>query len=45
MSTLQQGWLRGRVDDLDDPDDHLDDFRPGGLPGAAADSSDGEAPG
>jgi hypothetical protein len=37
MSTLQQGWRRGRVDDLDD--------WPGGLPGAAADSSDGEAPG
>ena len=44
MSSLQQGWLRGRVDDLDDPDDGLDDW-PGGLPGAAADSSDGEAPG
>ncbi|MGH3068517.1 MAG: sensor histidine kinase, partial [Streptosporangiaceae bacterium] len=43
MSSLQQGWQRGRADDLDDPDDGLDD-RPGGPPGAAADSSDGEAP-
>ena len=43
MSSLQQGWLRGRVDDLGDPDDGPDDW-PGGLPGAAADSSDGEAP-
>ena len=41
MSSLQQGWQRGRVDDLDDPPDDW----PGGLPGAAADSSDGEAPG
>jgi hypothetical protein len=40
MSSLQQGWLRGRVDDLDDPDDGLGD-----RPGVAADSSDGEAPG
>jgi hypothetical protein len=42
MSSLQQGWQRGRVDDLDDPDDG-----PGNWPcppGAAADSSDGEAP-
>ena len=44
MSSLQQGWLRGRADDLDDPGDGLDDW-PGGRPGAAADSSDGEAPG
>jgi signal transduction histidine kinase len=44
MSSLQQGWLRGRLDDLDDPDDGLADW-PGGLPDAAADSSDGEAPG
>jgi signal transduction histidine kinase len=47
MSSLQQGWQRGRVDDLDDlddPDDGLDNW-PGGPPGAAADSSDGEAPG
>ena len=43
MSSLQQGWQRGRVDDLDDPDDGLDNW-PGGPPGAAADSSDGEAP-
>jgi hypothetical protein len=44
MSSLQQGWLLGRVDDLDDPDDGLKDW-PGGHPGAAADSSDSEAPG
>jgi signal transduction histidine kinase len=44
MSSLQQGWLRGRVDDLDAPDDGLGDS-PGDLPGVAADSSDGEAPG
>jgi hypothetical protein len=43
MSSLQQGWLRGRVDDLDDPDNGPGD-RPGDLPGVAADSSDGEAP-
>ena len=43
MSSLQQGWLRGRVDDLDDPDNGPDDW-PGDLPGVAADSSDGEAP-
>ena len=40
MSSLQHGWLRGRVDDLDDPDDGLGD-----RPGLAADSSDGEGPG
>jgi hypothetical protein len=44
MSSLQQGWLRGRVDDLDVPDDDLDDW-PGSRPGVAADPSDGEAPG
>jgi hypothetical protein len=44
MSSLQQGWVRGRVDDLDDPDDGVHDW-PGGASGAAADTSDGEAPG
>jgi signal transduction histidine kinase len=44
MSSLQQGWLRGRVDDLDDPAGGPDDW-PGGLSGADPDSSDGEAPG
>ena len=42
MSSLQQGWQRGRVDDLDDPDEGLDLARR--PPWSAADSSDGEAP-
>ena len=36
MSSLQDGWQRGRTDDLDLPDGGL-----GGLPGAAPDASDG----
>jgi len=42
MSTLQAGWLRGRIDELDYPDAGLDilDGRPGGASGAEAESND-----
>ena len=40
LSSLQQGWMRGRVDDLDYPDHGLDDW-PGGRRGGP-DSNDGE---
>jgi hypothetical protein len=45
MSSLQDGWQRGRVDHLDqqnelDPLDYPDDW-PGGTPGAAS-GNDGE---
>jgi hypothetical protein len=36
MSSLQDGWQRGRIDDLNRPDDGL-----GGRPGAAPDARDG----
>ena len=41
LSSLQQGWQRGRVDDLDYPDGP--DEWPGGRPGRNSDSNDGEA--
>jgi signal transduction histidine kinase len=41
LSSLQQGWQRGRVDDLDYPDDGPDEW-PGGRPGVSPDSNDGE---
>ena len=41
MSLMQSGWQRGRIDDLDYPDDGPGDW-PGGTPGAAPDPSDGE---
>ncbi len=41
LSSLQQGWQRGRVDDLDYPDDGPDEW-PGGRPGGSPDSNDGE---
>ena len=46
MSALQQGWQRGRLDDLDDLEDPAAarDVWSGGPPGPAADPSDGEAP-
>jgi len=42
MSTLQAGWLRGRLDELDYPDAGLDILggRPGGASGAEAESVD-----
>ena len=42
MSTLQAGWLRGRLDELDYPDAGLDILggRPGGASGAEAESND-----
>jgi hypothetical protein len=43
MSALQQGWQRGRLDDLDDPAESLEGW-PGERPAAAADPTDGEAP-
>jgi hypothetical protein len=43
MSALQQGWQRGRLDDLEDPADGPDEW-PGARPGATADPKDGEAP-
>jgi signal transduction histidine kinase len=43
MSALQQGWQRGRLDDLEDPAAAPDAWS-GGRPGPAADPSDGEAP-
>jgi signal transduction histidine kinase len=43
MSALQQGWQRGRLDDLEDPA-AARDVRSGGPPGPAADPRDGEAP-
>ena len=46
MSSLQQGWQRGRTDDLDalgaGPDDGPDDAR-GGAPNGRADRNNGEA--
>jgi signal transduction histidine kinase len=36
MSSLQDGWQRGRIDDLNGPDEGL-----GGRPGAAPDARDG----
>jgi signal transduction histidine kinase len=42
MASLQDGWQRGRLDELDNPDDELADW-PGGRPGAAPDENDGEA--
>ena len=42
MSALQQGWQRGRLDDLDELDDGLDKW-PGRRPARGA-ASDGEAP-
>jgi len=42
MSALQQGWQRGRLDDLDDPADGVEGW-PGERPAAAADPTDGEA--
>jgi hypothetical protein len=41
LSALQQGWQRGRVDDLDYPGDGPDGW-PGGRPGGSPDSNDGE---
>ncbi len=41
MSSLQDGWQRGRVDDLDGADDDLGGW-PGGTPDAL-DGIDGEA--
>jgi signal transduction histidine kinase len=43
MSALQQGWQRGRLDDLDDPAAARDAWS-GAPPGPAADPRDGEAP-
>ncbi len=42
MSTLQAGWLRGRLDELDYPDAGLDILggRPGGASGAEAEFND-----
>ncbi len=40
MSSLQDGWQRGRVDDVDYPDDELAGW-PGGTPGDP-DGNDGE---
>ena len=42
FSSLQQGWQRGRVDDLDYPDEGLGEW-PGGRPGGSPDSGNGEA--
>ena len=42
FSSLQQGWQRGRVDDLDYPDDDPGEW-PGGRPGGSPDSGKGEA--
>jgi signal transduction histidine kinase len=42
FSSLQQGWQRGRVDDLDYPDDDPGEW-PGGRPGGSPDSGNGEA--
>ena len=42
FSSLQQGWQRGRVDDLDYPDDGPGEW-PGGRPGGSPDSGNGEA--
>lgn len=42
MTSLQDGWRHGRTDDLDHPAGGPGD-RSGGTPGAATDSSDGEA--
>jgi len=43
MSALQQGWQRGRLDDLEDPAAARDVWSDG-PPGPAADPRDGEAP-
>jgi len=45
MSTLQAGWLRGRIDELDYPDAGLDilDGRPGGASGAESNDSEDES--
>jgi signal transduction histidine kinase len=43
MSALQQGWQRGRLDDIEDPAAARDVWS-GGPPGPAADPRDGEAP-
>ncbi len=42
LSTLQAGWLRGRLDELDDPEAGLDilDGWPAGASGAEAESDD-----
>jgi len=42
FSSLQQGWQRGRVDDLDYPDDDPHEW-PGGRPGRSPEPDDGEA--
>jgi len=42
FSSLQRGWQRGRVDDLDYPDDGPGEW-PGGRPGGSPDSGNGEA--
>ncbi len=42
FSSLQQGWQRGRVDDLDYPDDGPGEW-PGGRPGGSPDAGNGEA--
>jgi signal transduction histidine kinase len=42
LSSLQQGWMRGRVDDLDYPDDGPDES-PGGQLGGHPDTNNGEA--
>ncbi len=42
FSSLQQGWQRGRVDDLDYPDDDPHGW-PGGRPARSPEPGDGEA--
>ena len=42
FSSLQEGWQRGRVDDLDYPDDDPHAW-PGGRPGRSPEPGDGEA--
>ena len=44
MSTMQAGWLAGRLDDLDSPGAGLDilDGRPANASGGDADSDDRE---